>query len=105
LDLHRGLEGVEPGRSYVIEPISVKPQVKKGWACTEGWRERAREELRDRTNLSEAPGKEGLDLQRELEGVEPGRSYVTEPRTNLSETPGKEGLDLHRGLEGKIQVI
>ncbi len=37
--------GIEPGRSYVIEPISGKLQVKKGWTCTEGWRDRPREEL------------------------------------------------------------
>jgi hypothetical protein len=34
--------GKEPGKSYVIELISVKLQVKKGWTCTEGWREGAR---------------------------------------------------------------
>ncbi len=34
--------GKESGRSYVTEPISVKLQVKKGWTCTEGWRDRAR---------------------------------------------------------------
>ncbi len=32
----------ELGSSYLIELISVKLQVKKGWTCTEGWRERAR---------------------------------------------------------------
>ncbi len=50
----------------MTEPISVKLQVKKGWTFTLGWRERAREELSDRTILSEAPGKEGLDMHRGL---------------------------------------
>jgi hypothetical protein len=43
-------------------------QVEKGWTCTEAWRDRAREELSDRTNLSEAPGKVGFNLHRGLEG-------------------------------------